>query len=94
MGDAGQTWRPPRTPQAFPLGKGNIYPTDEGHVSDHEHNVKNDDNVLMSIGSQCLSTNLGLCHWTIPKRGLGVGHVGMELSSVYTTNKHTTETEC
>lgn len=83
---------PPRAPHAFPLGKGNIYPTDEGHVGVYQ---TRNDNVLMSIGSQCLSTNLGLCHWTLPKRELGVGHVGMELSSVYyATLTDITGTEC
>lgn len=36
MGDLGETsqrWMPPTAPQALPLGKGNIYPLGEPHVS-------------------------------------------------------------
>lgn len=36
MGDLGETsqfWMPPTAPQALPLGKGNIYPFGEPHVS-------------------------------------------------------------
>ena len=43
MGDSGTTistrWAPPTAPQALPLGKGNIYPLDEPHVSVTPHNI-------------------------------------------------------
>lgn len=65
-------------PQALPLGKANLCPTDDLRVS--RLTIKNEGKLCLKLWgsvSQCISSNLGLCHWTIPKRRLSVGEAGM-----------------
>lgn len=94
MGDIGSVSAPwmPVAPRALPLGKANVYPLDELHVGNIPHYppIRHDVscfeywvlNRMSSLGCQCVSTNLGLGHWAIAERGVGVRKSGVELSPV------------
>jgi cystathionine gamma-synthase len=62
MGDIGtdsQSWMPPMTPQALPLGKANMFPSDDPHVS----KMTNRDERKWQLTTEIQSVSVSLPTW-------------------------------